>query len=206
MGLFGSKVNKEEAERKVWDSLAKGEMIRYLARWIQKKDPNDDLSDGEWIFTQDGYYDDCKRTVVLTTDTVMIFKCSVVQVREVGYSIKSANFATDFALTKNGEVRAEERRREALDSMNKLKSVDCVGFNCTSYGYSPLTSFEDLNTNTVISEERVLQLWAGVVKNLMKQLFEDITFGNVDAESDVFGTTAYSFGFTIPHYEWKSWF
>lgn len=90
--------------------------------------------------------------------------------------------------------------------MNKLKNVDFVGFNCTSYGYSPLTSFEDANSGIVVSEERVLQLWAGVVKNLMEQLFEDITCGNVDAESDVFGTTAYSFGFTIPHHEWKSWF
>lgn len=50
MGLFGSKVNKEETERKVWNNLAKGEVIRYLARWLQKNDPNDNLSNGEWIF------------------------------------------------------------------------------------------------------------------------------------------------------------
>lgn len=201
MALFGNKAKNQEYEEMIWNKLAKGEVIKILAEWLQI----DDIEDS-WAIMQTGYYDNRKRTVVVTKDTVYIFKCSASDLYEISSSLRSARLSSAFAISDRGIARADAKRARASDAIDGLNNTDGIFFNCTTYGFSPLSAYEDETNGISVSSERVLKIWAVVVKALMEKLYNNFEYRNVESDSEIFGTTVYTFGYTVPSYDWKSWF
>ncbi len=204
MALFGGKAKNQEYEELIWNKLTNGDVIKFLTAWLQISDDDDGDKDSLWAIMQTDYYDDRKRTVVVTRDTVCIFKCSVSDLYEVSSSLRSARFA--FGLTTSGETRAEAKRAKASEAVAGLKNTEGIFFNCTDCGFSPLSAYEDESNGISVSREKVMKIWAVVVKALMEKLYSDFVFSSVDSDTEIFGTTVYTFGYTVPSYNWKSWF
>ncbi len=202
MALFGGKAKNQAQEEFVWNKLTNGEVIKILTAWLQISDDDED----SWAIMQTGYYDDRKRTVVVSGDSVYIFRCSVSKLYEASSALKSAKFASATAFSVRATIRADEKRAKFRDAFDDVLDSDGIIFNCTDYGFKPLSAYEDQENDISVPRERVLKVWAVVVKALMEKLYNDFEFGSVDSDSELFGTTVYTFGYTVPSYGWKSWF
>ena len=71
----------------------------------------------------------------------------------------------------------------------------------TDHGYRPLHCHEDENGYEDVSVERVLYLWASIVRERLMAKMPECNFGDVYENGD------YSvFSYEVPALVWKSWF
>lgn len=185
MAIFGaSKEMRTAAENQVMQILASKDYLSMLMEELLVQSgkktviiDEKEVSNTEnlWVLNCQGYYDTRRRQVVIEPDAFII---------------------------KWSEERTE--KSQGADGRTQYQNVEDVhkqiGYAYTKDGYKPL---HGVNVgNIAINTEKVVELWAKVIRERMMSLFPEIEyFGDISSN----GETS-SFTYYVQELQWKDWF
>lgn len=206
MGLFGNKTRTEALKEQIAQHLGRGELLQMLVRDIHKALQTQEYG---WIGSSTGYYDTNKRSVVVTTDGILMFNCPLARITNMDEAVKRANRAVAWAtLSERSMERAKKRQEEAEEAIDALSNRESVCFRYTDYGFTPLPGYSDPECRDVLDRSKVLRIWAETLMDTMEQIYSDFCFSQtiqaVDLASS--GMEAVAFSYEVPSLHWKSWF
>lgn len=163
----------------LFDGKAKKEAVEneIMQKLSQQKILNDLIftlfeENEDWITTCQGYYDNRKRVVLVDTDYFGVF-----------------------VMDHHIERDATGAERWVDDVISKVE------YNYTSSGYAPLHHHVNEKGNEDVSVQRVLYLWASVIRERMQGKLPNCSFGEVEDQNGQI-----KFTYKVPGKVWKQWF
>lgn len=173
MAIFGANKKHEAVENEIMQKLAQVELLELLVKNILREAEESN----PWILDCQGYYDNCRREVMIAPDL----------------------FAIRWVMVETKEYVGNDGKRH---TGQEEKEMGYLAYSYTKSGYLPLHNHCNEKGKEDISLARICELWAGVVKESMQAQMPRCSFTQgVNVMNDVV-----TFAYKVPRPTWKEWF